>query len=131
MIRTKYLAVVGVGLAMACASAPAASTPGVTQNTNVISRDELNTINASNAYDAIQRLRPQYLRSHGSTSTTVLDGGLPAVYVDRNYYGDIYSLREFGLGSVKEIRYYSPSEATSRFSTGSPNGAIQIITGSQ
>jgi len=114
---------------MACASAPTTGAP--THNTNVITREELSTLNVTNAYDAIQRLRPQFFRSHGSTSMSSADAGLPTVYLNHQRYGDISMLQQIGIAGIREIHYYTPADATNRFSVGSPSGAIEVITDAQ
>jgi hypothetical protein len=130
-MRTNYLAVLAAGALMACASAPTTGAPGVKHDANVITREEIAAANVTNAYDAIQRLRPQFFRSHGSTSLSSADAGFPTVYLNRQRYGDISNLQQLEVTAIREIRYYSPAQATNRFSVGSPSGAIEVITDSQ
>jgi hypothetical protein len=121
-----------------------------------------------NAYDAVQQLRPHFLRARGAVATSAggllgggrsrptsrgngqgqgsqpsSSGGAPApessgpsmpedvgtlVYVDRQRYGRIHTLRDIPVVSIEEIRFLNVGEATSEFGMGHPHGAIQIIT---
>ena len=127
-MRTRFLAVLTSAFLAGCASAGTGSASSATHNANIITRDEIATVQVTNAYDAVQRLRPQFFRSHGSTSMAPSDAGLPMVYLNRQKYGDISSLKFIDVGAIREIHYYTPAEATNRFSVGSPSGAIEVIT---
>jgi hypothetical protein len=124
----KYLFVLAAGIAMACASAGGAGSPGTSHNANILTAQEIATTNVTNAFDAVQRLRPNFFRSHGATSISGGDNGLPTVYLNRQRYGDISTLKNIEAGAVREIHYYSPAEAMSRFSVGNPSGVIEVIT---
>ena len=50
------------------------------------------------------------------------------VYVDGQKYGGPSSLEQFRMGTFKEMRYYSGSEATSRWGTGHAAGVIYLTT---
>jgi hypothetical protein len=127
MLR-RYFAVFAAAILTACASAGSGATHAATRNTNILTREEIGSVPVANAYDAVQRLRPQFFRSHGSTSMSSADAGMPTVYLNRMRYGDISSLKQIDIGSIREIHYYSPAEATNRFSVGSPSGAIEVVT---
>ena len=91
---------------------------------NVIAGDELTGTGATNVYEAVQRLRPQWL-----TSARIRRGGSGdelVVYLDSNRYGTLTSLRSLSLGGIQEVRYYGASEATNRFGTGHTGGAIVV-----
>jgi hypothetical protein len=124
MMRIKYLGVLTAALAMACA--PTAGTPGKTHDSDVITRDEIDASHASNAYDAIQMLRPAFFHSHGIVSSN--DTGLPNVYLNNQFYGDIQSLRQVEVGAIREIHHYNGPDATGRFGRGNAAGAIEVIT---
>jgi hypothetical protein len=118
-----------------------------------------------NAYDAVQALRPHFLRTRGAVSASgggLLGGGSTApagrrngqgnqpsgsgepagargappvpedvgilVYLDRQRYGRIETLREIPLATVEEIRFLNVGEANNQFGMGHPHGAIQVIT---
>lgn len=120
-------------LAVSCASsgAPARSDSGVRQasrNRSVLMLDEIQQSSARDAYHAVQLLRPDWLRSRGSVSTRDTRPAQVTVYVDGQRYGGATSLEQFRMGAFKEMRYYSGSEATSRWGTGHAGGVIYLTT---
>lgn len=130
MLRRIAILMVGGTLVAGCASASSTSgdqaAPAVTRRSaNLITAAELNESSASNLYQAIQMLRPNWLRgrprgSPGAGREEVV------VYLDANRYGGAASLNSLSLGGIVEIRYMDASEATNRFGTGHTGGAIVI-----
>jgi hypothetical protein len=134
-----------------CASKPANSVPGAapqaaappsTQSTalprgraNLISEAEITAVAGSNlntAMQVIQRLRPAMLRFRAATTTntdpsTVGASDNVVVYLDSQRMGGLQALGEIMLSQIREIRYLSPSDATTVFGTGHPAGAIQVV----
>jgi hypothetical protein len=125
----RVISIVGVfaGAVLACAPPPS-SFPGGMPNANVITREDIEGVNVSNAYDAITRLRPQFLNSHGRTTIYGSDTGYPQVYLNHQRYGDLQSLRTLDVHGISEIHYYNGTEATTRFGSGNVSGAIEVIT---
>jgi len=125
----RVISIVGVfaGAVLACAPPPS-SFPGGMPNANVITREDIAGVNVSNAYDAIARLRPQFLNSHGKTTIYGSDTGYPQVYLNHQRYGDLQSLRTLNIQGISEIHYYNGTEATTRFGSGNVSGAIEVIT---
>jgi hypothetical protein len=122
-------------LAVSCASSgtPARSDssapqPAASRNRNIITETEVKESSARDAYHAVQLLRPDWLRSRGSVS--MRDPTPPQViaYVDGQRYGGVGSLEQFRVGSFKEIRFYTGSEATSRWGTGHAGGVVYLTT---
>jgi hypothetical protein len=87
---------------------------------DVVTRQELATVNDLTVYDAIVRLRPQYLHCRG--------GYCPKIYVDDLPYGDIASLRDLRANGIAEIQHLDAMTATTRFGTGQTGGAILVFT---
>jgi hypothetical protein len=94
----------------------------------MITKDEITAAHVTNAYEAVTALRPAMLRYRGKTTLTGSDTGYPRVYLDRQPYGDIESLKMIEVGSIRTIRYYNTAEAASKFGLGNASGAIEIIT---
>lgn len=120
-------------LAVSCASSgtPARSDSGThtaTRNRTVITQEEIKSSSARDAYHAVQLLRPDWLRSRGAVSMRETAPAAVVVYVDGQRYGGASSLEQFRMGSFKEMRYYSGSEATSRWGTGHAGGVIYLYT---
>lgn len=113
-------------------SGPAAAAR--TRNTSIITASELAESGAQNLYQAVQILRPQWLRARPRTtmgaSSSRTGGGSTAdatvVYLDQTRYGGLSSMQQLTLGGVQEMRFYDGVEATNRFGTGHTAGAIVI-----
>ncbi|MEO6446449.1 MAG: hypothetical protein ABIZ91_08880 [Gemmatimonadaceae bacterium] len=121
-----------LALLAACASGPGGrNAAGRGSRTDVIDRSEIARSNAQNAYDVIRTLRPVFLSSRGPSTLlrTSSTTNAPVVYLDDNRYGDVASLRNIPVDHVFEIRYFSATQAQTRWGMDHPAGAIQIITG--
>ena len=125
-MRFISIAALFAGAALACAP-PSTYTGGI-PNSNVITREDIAAVNVSNAYDAISRLRPKFLNSHGATTIRGSDNGYPKVYLNHQLYGDLESLRNIDIHGISEIHYYNGPEASTRFGLGNVSGAIEVIT---
>lgn len=138
-----FIAAAAAGFA--CASAGGGSTPagGVTptgaaaaptsSNRSVLTGEEIANTHETSLYNAIQRVRPDWLRTRGSTSISAgsrgnTDPDAVNVYQDLQKLGTVDVLKSMSLTQATSLRYYSASEAQLRFGTGNPNGVIQIIT---
>lgn len=95
---------------------------------NLITESEINSVNEENAQDIIQRLRPAMLRNRFTNPQSGGEGGGIAVYVDQARMGGIESLNTISRSQIKEIRFLNGPDATQRFGTGVPGGAIVITT---
>lgn len=127
------LLVGALATSFACATAGTTATDGTTatavrHDPNLISGEELATSNGANAYEVISRLRPSFLRSRGTTTVMTTGSDYAAVYLDSQKYGDLSSLRSIPTSQIKEIRYYSGSEAIGRFGSMLGGGVIQVIS---
>jgi hypothetical protein len=139
LTRTLLIGAALAGVA-GCASSGTAGQAGEPQTTtvsapvprqrkdpNVITEAELASRPTLTARQAIEQLRPQFLRTRG---TTTLGNAQTAdviwVYVDGTRMGTLEVLNNVGVHEIREIRYLSPSEATNRYGTGHVQGAILI-----
>lgn len=126
----------GVG---ACASSGTASQTGDPQTTvvsapnrprrdpNVITVEELASRPTLTARQAIEQLRPQFLRVRGTTTLgNAQTQDVIWVYVDGTRMGTVEVLNNIGVHEVREIRYLNPAEATNRYGTGHVQGAILV-----
>lgn len=130
MLRARTTATLLATLALftsGCASAGASADGEERRSTNrdIISRAELTEIAATNAYDAILRLRPSWFRTRGQTGT---QGRGIQVYIDGVNAGDLERLRVMSIDRIREMRRISASDATTRWGTGHSSGAIEVIT---
>ena len=118
--------VLGLVLIGACSQAQPEGRP--TRDRNVLTAAELERVAVETAYDAIQRLRPDFLRPRGRLSLENPAASLPVVYLDDIRLGGPDALRTIRVADVHEIRYLSASDATTRYGTGHPGGVIAVIT---
>lgn len=131
-MRPVRVPIVALALAAvsACASSGARGSSSPRYSQNVITSEELATVDVADAYQAVQRLRPQFLvQSRGPTdmgSTRSGSNGGIVVYIDNTRLGGVSSLSQVPKNEIREIRYLTASEAAQRFGTGTPDGAIVI-----
>jgi len=85
------------------------------------------------AYDAIQRLRPKWLRTRPTGNTRGTDGSPfsnkkePAVYVNENpWTGGLADLKNLPAADILEMKYMSGTQAVARYGNGHEYGAIFI-----
>ncbi|MFN8571472.1 MAG: hypothetical protein U0132_05395 [Gemmatimonadaceae bacterium] len=95
---------------------------------NRITQEEIEYAKVGNALEAIQRLRPRMLQRRLGSSTDKGEAGEIVVRVDNARYGFPDQLSNISSERIKEIRYVSPSDATTQWGTGYTEGAILIIT---
>jgi len=103
--------------------------PGVPPDNTLITEAMIDSAHAYNAYDAIRRLRPEFLISRGKmTFNPNVPPALPNVYVDGMYYGDASTLLAITAGAIESIRFFNSSEAQYRFGRGNMAGVIAVLT---
>ncbi|HEX2693946.1 MAG TPA: hypothetical protein VHL12_07865 [Gemmatimonadaceae bacterium] len=126
MVVARSFYVLAFGALVACASAGTGTTPS--RNSNVITEAEIAASHESNAYDVIRSVRPLYLKSRGKSSVNNSANEYATVYLDGQQYGDLSTLRSIAAAQIREIRYYSASDAMTRFGMQAGGGAIEIFT---
>ncbi|PYO50021.1 MAG: hypothetical protein DMD72_03505 [Gemmatimonadetes bacterium] len=112
---------------MACASA-GTSTPGVRRDPNVVTQQEIADAHVSTAYEAIQRLRPMFLKTRGRTTVNGQANDYAIVFVDGQRFGDLNSLNNIVANSVLEARFLPGTEAVNRYGMEYGGGVIDIKT---
>ena len=114
-----------LGAAMSACASSGATSPR--RSLDVITQAEMTATNLPSVYEAVQRLRPQWLRGRGSTSSMNNDPALPVIYVSGMRQGGPEALRSLRTNDVSEVRFISASDATTRWGTGHIGGAIEVI----
>ena len=131
-MSVKHLFLVAVAAIMACA--PASGTSGTSgasaapRRADYLTAEEIVGANAdvATAYEALSRLRPNWLVSHGTTSFNP-GNGFAIVYVDGQRYGDVNSLRNIQASQIADIHYYDVTQAGARFGLrAGPGGVIEV-----
>lgn len=94
-----------------------------------LTRDDISTVSEGNAYELVQRLRPNWLARYGppDLADPTGQGSQPVVFLGEVYYGPLNSLSEIEPNDIREMRFWSASDATTRFGTGYMAGIIQVL----
>jgi hypothetical protein len=109
----------------ACASAASPRSGGA--KSTRLTQEELAATNSGNLYDAISKLRPEWLTSRGPTSATDPTPTAVHVFVNGTLLGDVDYLRQVQWTEVNGIRYWDAGQASARFGMGHPRGVIELI----
>jgi hypothetical protein len=107
----------------------------------VITAEEIRASSAANVLELIRSERPQWLRTRGvntlrtrertaPTGETIAVMDLPEirVYTDGVRTGDAPVLRSISTRGIASVQFLTGAQATSRFGTDHPHGAIVITT---
>jgi hypothetical protein len=104
---------------------------------NVISEQEIAQGTYQTALEIVQSLRPQMTRYRATTTSAPRGGtglseatavaGSVVVYMDETRLGEVSALSTIPAQRVREIRYISANDATTRWGTGHNNGVIQVV----
>ena len=92
-----------------------------------VTQDELAATNSGNLYDAIAKLRPEWLTSRGPTSVTDPTPTAVDVYMNGILLGNVDHLRQVRVLDVSQVRYWPAGEAAARFGMGHPRGVIELM----
>lgn len=137
----RVVLVIGAGTAIACASGGGtgggsgnrAGTDDAKHDRTQITAADMKDIPASNLFEIVQRVHPEWLTVRNSVSIgspggrTAGDQGIH-VYIDSQRAGSTEILKQISVSSAASLKFYSPSEAQARFGNGNLSGVIQVIS---
>src|SRR6266513_6537564 len=126
------MAVVIFSAVAGCASGGAA-TSGGRASPNRITRTEVDASNATNAYELISRLRPNWLREPATASVSggVIRSQAILVYVNRQRQEDLNALKSISVADIDSAEWVDASRVQTVLTdvpSGSYTGAILIKT---
>lgn len=121
--RAAVLIVLAVASCTTTSNAPGESR----SRSGTITRDVLEGSSFLSAHNAIERLRPSWLRPRGAPTFTD-PNPYPVVYVDGVRRGQLDELQFIAAEDVETIRHLSPNDATTLYGTGHAAGAILVTT---
>ena len=119
------VALMTTGVVGGCASAATQGGSG-RANSAQLTQAELTATNSDNVYDAIAKLRPEWLSSRGPTSVKDATPTAVDVYMNGTMLGKADYLRELRPFDVTDVRYWNAGQASARFGIGHPRGVIEI-----
>lgn len=122
---TRLMLVALASFTVACGSARS-PTAGTVRDPDLITAAELDRHADVTARQAIERLRPRFLRMRGPSSIQNADADRLIVYVDNARMGGVEVLDQIHAYEIQDIRYLSAPDATSRYGTGHAGGVIAI-----
>lgn len=125
MLRFRTTALVLLGLVFACHAQPAGA-PGSVEN--VITREQIDAVKASNMYDVIVRLRAEFLNDRGRTSIRTNATSRAVVFLNDQEYGVPETMRNIPPGRIESVRHFSGAEAVVRFGAQYGGGVIQLTS---
>lgn len=114
-------------LTLACSSSGRSSQSNARNRGAVISAEELATTAELDAFDAVRRLRPMWLRTRGPVSLSLQERAGVRVYINGSRRGQLEELKAFRATDIESITYLSAPEATTRFGIDHSDGAILVI----
>ncbi|MGZ5493552.1 MAG: TonB-dependent receptor plug domain-containing protein [Thermoanaerobaculia bacterium] len=102
--------------------------PGVINDFQLITEEEIDASRGANAFEVIRKLRANFLTYRGETSVKGESTPYPTVYLDGQQFGPIETLRTIPASQISSIRLLRSWEATTRYGTGNMGGVIAIST---
>lgn len=107
---SRFATVVALVALAACASS--GTVGSIRHSPDQVTSEEIATSSASNAYELIERLRPNWLRP---PSTGSLNAGvrtrLIVVYLDGHRLGDLQSLRTLSVDGIRSMEWLDATRA--------------------
>jgi hypothetical protein len=125
-VRTRGSIVIAPLLVLLAACASGGGDGGSRRDRNLITLEELEELQQFTLLDAIRRLRPRWLQVSRAVSTRGNPQEFPRVVVDRVPRGELEALGQISVSDVREVRFLSASDATLKYGTGYPAGAIEV-----
>ena len=107
--------------------------PSPSSSRYVITTAELPTSGTESAYEAINRLRPEFLHVRPAQSYNLQPNGgasgaapAPALIVNGQRAGELSDLRQIAATALRSVRYYNIEQAKRKFGMQYEGGAIEV-----
>ena len=94
---------------------------------NLIIRAELEQFSSRSLWDAVDNLRPRWLRPQRGVSFSA-GQSFARVVIDGAARGELDELRRLFPDNIETLRYLSAPDATTKYGTGYPGGVIEVST---
>ena len=136
MREFRFKTVAGVVTALALAlvvGACATSGERSGGDSRLLTAEELEATGAANVFEAVQQLRPRWLRGRGGRSMDALETGILVYFNDSRIGSPEESLRSMALDGITRIEYLDSARAAALPGSGSGHveAAIMVYTRDQ
>ena len=131
MRSSRNVLVAGLLLVVAAGCHGANTWSAPTPSRNVLTRTEIEDSHANSAWDAVVKLRANFMTSRGANSLLVNVNKEPTVFLDDVEYGNLGTLKNIPASSVAEIRFIEGWNAETRFGPGHAAGVTDVFTRTQ
>jgi hypothetical protein len=126
-MSVNHLYVAAVLTLFGCASGGSTPTKHLSSTTLTAVEMAEKHADVNSAYDAVARLRPNWLAPHGPSSSSASTSTLASVFVDEQPLGDVSQLRNIPAYQVAVIEYYDVTQAGAKFGIrAGGTGAIEV-----
>jgi hypothetical protein len=105
---------------------PAANRPGASRD--VLAEEEIRATNAADAYDLIQRVRPDWLRQKPGPAELDAESREIRVWVNGRDAGGPGVLRSYDPDRIVSMRWIDPVRARGTYGAGYGRGVIELQT---
>ena len=131
---TRRFLLPGALLALAACATTRSDSDKEFGSTDLLTLDQITSVRATNAYEAVERLKSHWLRPKGRTQMPAAPGSPQfqenpvMVYLDDQRLGGVDHLRTIEIGVVQYIRHFPAAEAAARWGFDNAGGAILVST---
>lgn len=112
MNRRAFVALVPAALVSAAGCATSGGGTAEPSNRNILTREEMAEVSATNVYEAVERLRPRWLQIRASRS--MIGSTEIVVFMNRSLLGGPDVLRQFLPANVARLRYMDGPTASTQ-----------------
>jgi len=120
-----FLLLCAMGAVVGCAGTTSQKQSERTSR-NSLTQTQLAAANSENLFEAIAKLRPEWLSSRGPTSVTDATPTSVSIFMNGAMLGKADYLKQLGALDVTEVRYFDAASASARFGMGHPRGVIEL-----
>ena len=120
---------IGPAVAQSAPTGQATLRPATLERSNVVEQEEIRAAETGpSAYEAIRRLRPEYLTRRANPQPGDAEEGYPVVYLDGVRLGGLETLKNIPLDTITRIRFLRASEAAQWLGRTHRGGVIAVST---
>ena len=125
----RHLYLLALAATLGCATTNTAGSGPPVRRSGTLTADEILAAKAdvNTAYDAVARLRPNWLARKGAMTSNSEVSPYATVFIEGQLMGDVQALRNVQAYDVGDIRYYDVTEAGAKFGLRAGTaGAIEV-----